>query len=55
MKPIVVPKSYLQFGCHNRLQPKKEELFEYAISILSEVIDYSGSEQFRADLLLMQK
>lgn len=53
IKPTVVPKSYMNFGLHGGALPSPVDFFEYAISLLDEVVDYSRSEQYGKDIALL--
>jgi hypothetical protein len=51
--PKVMPKSYMNFGRHGEAELRPEVFFEYAVSILHEVITYAGNDQFEKDLALL--
>lgn len=46
-------KSYMNFGGHGTPQ-NPSDFLEYAISLLSEVVEYSRTEQYSKDLILIQ-
>lgn len=43
-------KAYMNFGIHGRPALKPSDFLNYGFSFLSEVFDYSQSEQYRQDL-----
>ena len=49
------PKSYKNIEFHSREPLNPANFFEYASSLLGEVVDYSHSEQYVKDLALLQK